>query len=238
MHEHIEIIAEIGQNYDGDIGLARELIWQAAEAGASYAKFQVFDPRKIFSRNDNPWWDYNLRGELSRDDVEFLKSECDSANVQFLASAFDSERLGWLVDLGLCRVKIASRSIYDADLVVEASNKFDVVYLSMGWWQQRLLPYPELTNLIRMHCVSQYPAPLTSFKFDEYKFEITPGFSDHSLGIAACLYAIARGATVIEKHFTHDKTAYGPDHSGSLDLPELKSLVRIVNDWSILRGGQ
>jgi N-acetylneuraminate synthase/N,N'-diacetyllegionaminate synthase len=85
-----EIIAEIGQNHNGDMALAVELIKAAKGAGADVAKFQVYDARALFPpKEENPWFDYNCQTELSKDDVFRLKAVCDDVGIEFLASVFD-----------------------------------------------------------------------------------------------------------------------------------------------------
>ena len=89
----MEIIAEIGQNHNGDMGLAREMIFEVAAQGAECAKFQVYDAVSLFPKEGNPWYDYNLSTELSRKDVEQLAGWCEEAKVEFMASVFDVERV-------------------------------------------------------------------------------------------------------------------------------------------------
>ena len=92
----MEIIAEIGQNHNGDMSLAKDLIFAAAEAGADVAKFQLYDAKKLFPRDGNPWYEYNCKTELSREQVENLWQICEQANIEFMASVFDSGRIQWL----------------------------------------------------------------------------------------------------------------------------------------------
>ena len=91
----MEIIAEIGQNHNGDIGLAIELIYAASENGADVAKFQLYDAKKLFSKKNNPWYEYNCKTELSRDDVELLSQKCLEVGIEFMASVFDIPRIEW-----------------------------------------------------------------------------------------------------------------------------------------------
>ena len=121
----MEIIAEIGQNHNGDLDLAKKLIHKAKENGANVAKFQLYDAKTLFPREGNPWYEYNCNTELSRDDVEELFEECSKADIEFMASVFDTTRIGWLEELGVFRYKIASRSIYDQDIIesLKKTNK-------------------------------------------------------------------------------------------------------------------
>ena len=107
----IEIIAEIGQNHNGDISLAKEMIDVAKDDGADAVKFQVYDVNHIFTQEDNPWYEYNCITELSKKDVVALSEECKKQSIEFIASAFDPERVYWLEEINVKRHKIASRSI-------------------------------------------------------------------------------------------------------------------------------
>ena len=120
----VEIIAEIGQNHNGDIGLAKELIAAAREAGADVTKFQVFDARALFPKIGNEWFEYNCNAELSREQVQLLAEECDRLGIEFMASVFDQERLAWVDQIPkVRRHKIASRSIKDLALMSRQYKK-------------------------------------------------------------------------------------------------------------------
>ena len=107
----MEIIAEIGQNHNGDMVLAKELIFAAKESGADVAKFQIFDAEETFGTKNNPWIDYNKKTELSRDNVNLLYEECQRHQIEFMSSVFHSRYIDWLEQLNVKRYKIASRSI-------------------------------------------------------------------------------------------------------------------------------
>ena len=113
----MEIIAEIGQNHNGDMALARQLIRSAKENGADVAKFQLYDARALFPKEGNEWFDYNCKTELSHDQIRELADECRRAGIEFMASVFDVERIAWLEEVGVKRHKIASRSIHDVALI-------------------------------------------------------------------------------------------------------------------------
>lgn len=221
----MEIIAEIGQNHNGNMALAREMIACAKENGADAAKFQVYDARKLFPKENNPWFGYNCRTELSREDVGMLAAECKKIGIEFLASVFDVERISWLEEAGVRRHKVASRSIRDRRLLdaIGATNK--PILVSLGMWVEEGFPELGLSNEIKfLHCISKYPADLTDVKLSKIDFQRYAGYSDHTIGISAAVTAFARGAGIVEKHFTLDKNTYGPDHASSMTPGELKSL--------------
>src|ERR1700710_2367600 len=120
-----EIIAEIGQNHNGDMELAKKLIQEAKRAGADVAKFQLYEAHALFPREGNEWFDYNCKTELSRGQITMLAAECKKIGIEFMASVFDIERIQCLEDVGVKRYKIASRSIFETDLIhaVAATGK-------------------------------------------------------------------------------------------------------------------
>ena len=222
----VEIIAEIGQNHNGDMSLAKELIAKAKESGADVAKFQLFDAQKLFTRDNNPWYDYNLKTEISRKQVDELYKICSDLDIEFMATPFDVERVDWLESLNVKRYKIASRSIHDRRLIDKILMTGKPVIVSLGMWNNTELPEIKGASVDFLYCISEYPTQLEKLNFSAVDFKKYSGFSDHTMGIIAALTAVARGARIIEKHFTLDKTMHGPDHMGSMDVDDLNQLVR------------
>lgn len=224
----IEIIAEIGQNFNGDMRLAKELIKLAKVNGADVAKFQIYNAKALFPKENNPWYDYNCKTELSKENVKVLMDECNRVGIEFMASVFDEERVDWLENLGVKRYKTASRSISDKFLINKIIATKKPTIISLGMWERKELPNIETeSKLDFLYCVSKYPTELTDLNFSNIDFlNKYSGFSDHTLGIVAPIVAMSRGAKIIEKHFTVDKSMYGPDHSGSMTPNELKELVK------------
>jgi sialic acid synthase SpsE len=226
----MEIIAEIGQNFNGDMGLAKELIHAAHENGADVVKFQVYDAKELFPKEGNPWYDYNCKTELSKDQIIELSSECDKVDIEFGASVFDCERIDWLETVGIKRYKIASRSINDEALIAKLSATGKPLIVSLGMWEGTEFPKIKAEKVDYLYCVSKYPTELTDLYFDKVDFTKYAGFSDHTVGISASICAFSRGARILEKHFTLDKKAYGPDHEGSMVPEELKQINQYRNE--------
>ncbi|QCO00400.1 hypothetical protein D3093_34720 (plasmid) [Azospirillum argentinense] len=223
----MEIIAEIGQNHNGDMDLALRLIDEAKSAGADVAKFQVYDARALFSKEGNPWFDYNCRTELSRRDVETLARRCEEVSIEFMASVFDVERVAWLEEVSVRRYKIASRSVRDTALVEAVAATGKRLIVSLGMWGEADFPAFHVPGGVDfLYCIAQYPAPLESLRLERIDFSRYAGFSDHSIGTVAAKVACARGARILEKHFTADRSLYGPDHMGSMTPDELAELAR------------
>lgn len=223
----MEIIAEIGQNHNGDIDLACRMIRTAKQAGADVAKFQLYDAKRLFPRKGNPWFAYNCRTELSRDAVRRLARECRRVGIEFMASVFDVERIEWLEKVGVRRYKVASRSINDRPLIEAIVRTGKPVIVSLGLWRGRGFPkLPGGKRLSYLYCISKYPAPRVDLGFESVDFSRYAGFSDHTLGTTAAMAAFARGARILEKHFTLDKGMYGPDHRCSMTPDELRQIHR------------
>ncbi|MFC1807380.1 N-acetylneuraminate synthase family protein [Candidatus Omnitrophota bacterium] len=226
-----EIIAEVGQNHNGDMHVARRLIHAAKSAGADVAKFQLYDAKKLFPKENNPWFDYNCKTELSRENVKYLKSECDRIGIEFMASVFDIKRIKWLEDLGVARHKMASRSIKDKELISALCETGKPLIISLGMWKGKRFPkFDTKAKVDYLYCISEYPAELSKTDLQGIDFTQYSGFSDHTIGISAAIFALSKGARIIEKHFTIDKGMYGPDHSCSMTPDELNQINNFRRD--------
>tara|TARA_B100000989_G_scaffold298754_1_gene289621 strand:- start:1544 stop:2257 length:714 start_codon:yes stop_codon:yes gene_type:complete len=221
-----EIIVEIGQNHDGYISKAKELIYAAKENGGDVAKFQLFNAKKLFKRKNNKWFDYNCKCELSLKQLYEIKETCDKVKIEFMASVFDLERFNWLKKINVKRFKIASRSIEDTNLISNVINENKPVIVSLGFWKKEKLPnFQPCKKIFYLFCISDYPTAIKKINFNTIDFKKYNGFSDHTVGVEASMIALSRGASIIEKHFTIDKKSYGPDHNCSMTPDELKLLA-------------
>ncbi|MBS0289679.1 MAG: N-acetylneuraminate synthase family protein [Proteobacteria bacterium] len=226
----IEIIAEIGQNHNGDMALAEKMIHDVKKAGADVAKFQLYDAKKLFPKENNPWYEYNLATELSKDDLNRLVECCDKAKIEFMASVFDEERIAWLEEAQVKRYKIASRSIFDNQLIDSLIKTKKPIIASLGFWKENQFPVINASKIDYLYCISKYPTEFEDLKLSAVDFSRYSGFSDHTIGVHATQIAIARGARIIEKHFTLDKSMYGPDHLCSMDSNDLKKICQFRDD--------
>lgn len=221
----LEIIAEIHPQHGGSMSVAREMIREAKRNGADVAKFQLYDAEALLG----PSWRYL---ELQRDEVAQLRNWCAQEEIEFMASIFDATRLGWCVDLGVERYKIASRTVVeDPDLCREILDLGRETLVSLGLWEGEDKPFGNDPRIRYLYCKASYPAlleDLTDFPRD-FPAEGLAGYSDHTLGIEVCLLAIARGANLIEKHMTLDKTQTKDTeraHVCSMTPQELHALSR------------
>lgn len=227
-----EIIAEIGQNHNGDMELACALIREAKIAGADVAKFQVYHAPSLFKKEGNEWFDYNCKTELTHEQLAILANECRQVGIEFMASVFDIERIAWLEALGVKRYKVASRSISDRALIKALSETGKRIIASLGMWKNVEFPDIESQNGVDfLYCISKYPTLRSELHLNSVDFKNYAGFSDHTIGITAAKVALTRGAKIIEKHFTLDKSMYGPDHACSMTPLELKELCAFRDEF-------
>lgn len=248
-----EIIAEAGVNHNGDIELAKDLIDVAVEAGADIIKFQTYQTKEIVTR-DTERTEYQKRSgetsqyemlestELSENDHEILKDYCNKKNLEFLSTPYDPKSVDLLEKIGVERYKIASADIINKPLLQAIAKTGKPVILSTG--MANLCEIERAVNFLRrngcpsltlLHCVSCYPTEpeQLNLRFMEtlrQAFDVPVGFSDHTLGSSIPILAAGRGATMVEKHITLDRSMDGPDHAASLEPDELSTMINSIRD--------
>ena len=212
----IEYIAEIGWNFLGDYALAEKMIEEAANSGATYAKFQYWNPNKLKPGS----WDVDGRKEIYKkaalgiNGLQNLQKLCDKYEIKFLTSVFNQEDAGIIKELGIHEIKIPSHEIVNENLHHYAAENFKRIYVSLGAGnfaeiEKAISIYNEhSSDFIGMHCVAAYPCPQEKINLNKIK-KFTKicnrvGFSDHTREISTPAFAVLMGATVIEKHFTID----------------------------------
>ena len=213
-------IAEIGMNHNGHFGLAGELIKQAAWAGADIAKFQL-------GWRDGPDEINRITPEIIGD----LQRLADFHEIELMFSIIVPHAWEMIRPFSFRRYKIASRTVRDhLPLVEEIVATGRETLVSLGMWEGQGLPLKPADNVRYLWCKSAYPAnpwDLTGLPKD---FDASPfdGYSDHSIGIEVPLLAISRGARIIEKHFTLDKSDTTiRDHALSATPEEFAQLTRL-----------
>jgi len=206
------IIAEIGQNHNGDMQLACKLINLAKENGADLVKFQLYSTEGLQRTDDT------LRAlkksELSKLDAQQLFNWGKAQGIEVFFSVFDTERVKWCEDIGVNRYKIASTMNDDSVLnAVRATGKDVIESTQKG----RRFIYPTKA----LYCPAGYPQ--TDIQFSNLNW--ADGFSDHTIGINHAKIALARGTSVVEKHFCIDHKT-GIDSEWSMTPNELRELKR------------
>lgn len=246
------VIAEAGVNHNGDMDLAKSLIDVAKDAGADYVKFQTFKADSLLT-SKAPKAEYQVKNagaeesqyemirrlELSDSMHNELKSYCDNKGIGFLSTGFDIESVRYLKSLGGMIFKVPSGEITNLHLLRFIGSLDGDVILSTGMAclgeVERALEELELAGTNRekvtvLHCTTEYPTPMDEVNLNAMvnmgkAFGVSVGYSDHTPGIEVPIAAVALGATVIEKHFTLDRSLPGPDHRASLEPEELKAMV-------------
>ncbi|MBI3522172.1 MAG: N-acetylneuraminate synthase family protein [Chloroflexi bacterium] len=247
------VVAEIGNNHEGHLPVARELVKRASETGAQAVKLQTFKAERFQSPLDEARLTRLRSFELPYEAHAELAELARSLGLLFLSTPFDLESARFLIPL-VDALKIASGDNTFVPLIELAARSDRPLIISAG-----LATIDEIEGTVRLiegirggartreslavlHCVSAYPvdpreANLLSVPFLAQRLGLTVGYSDHTLGIDAALTAVALGARLVEKHFTLDKTKPGfRDHQLSADPADLRELVVRIKLVSELLG--
>ena len=257
------IIAEAGVNHNGDLELAKQLIDVAAKAGADYVKFQTFSADRIVTKSADKAEYQKQSSDSSESQFEMLKrlelsvemhlkliEHCKHKSIKFLSTGFDIQSVDLLVGLGLNLVKIPSGEITNLPLLRHIGSLDLPVILSSGMstmkeigdalliLEQTGLPRAQITVL---HCTTEYPTPMDEVNLRAMNsirntLGVAVGYSDHTLGIEVSVAAVALGASVIEKHFTIDRSLPGPDHKASSEPVELVAMVKAIRNIEVALG--
>lgn len=258
MRDHTLIIAEAGVNHNGSIELAKKLVEKAKEAGADYIKFQTFKASKLVTKaakqaeyqqsnigeQEDSQYQMLKKLELSPEKHEVLIDYCCQLGIKFFSTAFDFDSIEYLHSLNLGLWKIPSGEVTDFPFLKRIAAYNEKTILSTGMCDMQDVRNAVETlyknglskeNLILLHCNTEYPTPFEDVNLKAMdalrkEFGVEVGYSDHTKGIEVPIAAVALGATVIEKHFTLDRTLPGPDHKASLEPDELKAMVKAIRN--------
>jgi N,N'-diacetyllegionaminate synthase len=251
------VIGEAGVNHNGNIELAKELVRVAASAGCDYVKFQTFVANNVVTTNASKA-EYQIKNCSSEEtQIEMLEKlelsqavhydlidECEKYGIKFLSTAFDMDSIDFLHTLNMGLWKVPSGEITNLTYLQKIGSYKEEVILSTG-----MSTLGEIENALEilinsgtlrdkitiLHCNTEYPTPMSDVNLKamltiKNAFGINVGYSDHTLGIEIPIAAVAMGATVIEKHFTIDRSLSGPDHLASLEPKELKDMVQGIRN--------
>ena len=246
------IIAEVGQNHQGDLDKAREYIRTFAYEGANAIKFQTRNNKYLFSK-DAYETNYNSENafaktygahreklELSEDSLKILKKDCDDFGVKFMSTPFDEPSLELLNKIDIDIIKIASFDIGNLSFINRVSNLGKPIVLSIGGGKyEQIKSSIELlqknkSEVAILHCVSEYPCEYNKLGLNNIKRLIkeypgcTIGSSDHFNGILSGPIAYLMGARVFEKHVTLNRGWKGTDHSFALEPLGFRKFVRDI----------
>lgn len=248
------LIAEIGNNHEGDEKVALEMVAAAAEAGADGVKVQIINPERLVHASQHERIAQLRRFRLADGVYVAMADAARARGLLFIATPFDVETLEWMTPF-VSAVKIASGDLDYIPLLAAASRSGKPVIVSTGMGalsevgaavrtiEQYLSSDRTLeSTLALLHCISAYPTPLAEVNLRAMEtlskaYGLTVGYSDHTLGIEVATAALALGARIIEKHFTLDKTRTTfRDHALSADPADLTRLAAIMRAFDGILG--
>jgi N,N'-diacetyllegionaminate synthase len=254
------VIAEIGVNHNGDEKLAAEMVQAAATAGADAVKFQTFRAEALASINaktvsyqrERTGSDDQLsmlkRLELPMDVFRSLAKQCTQLQIEFMSTAFDAASADALVAIGIRRLKIPSGELTNLPLLRHVAGLGVPLVISTG--MSFMAEVEAALHVVRLagandvtllHCTSNYPTAihdvnLRAMDAMRERFGVSVGYSDHTEGMLVPVAAVARGAVVIEKHFTTDRSLPGPDQCVSMEPSEFAEMVRSIRQIELALG--
>lgn len=247
--QHVNVIAEIGINHNGNIELAKKLIDWAVLCGCDAVKFQKRTVNKVYSQEylesyrESPW---GTTQRAQKEGLEFGKTEydiidnyCKERNIKWFASAWDIDAQRFLQQYDCPFNKIASAMLAKMELLEEVAKEGKYTYIATG-----MSTFEEIDRAVEvfrkvncpfelMHCNSTYPmknedANLRLIETIRDRYHCNVGYSGHETGRIVSLAAVALGATSIERHITLDRTMYGSDQAASLEVDDLQRLVKDI----------
>ena len=254
------LIAEIGVNHNGKLSLAIQTIKAAAKAGADAVKFQMFNADEFMSKKkllfkyktkkgnkSENMYDMFKRLEFSEKWLSKIIHVCKKNKVDFLSSVADKSSTNLMKKLKVKAIKLSSEDLINYPLLEYVATLGRNIILSTGMANSaeitRAISFfkKKKIKVIILHCVSMYPtsikdANLLRMVSLKKKYNVSVGYSDHTLGIEASIVATILGAEIIEKHFTLNKSLIGPDHVMSSDPKEFKELADNIKRIHLILG--
>lgn len=241
------VIAEIGVNHEGSLNKALKLIDLAAEGGADAVKFQSYTPNRYISALDKEKLARVTKFALSEKDHDILQNHASELGINFFSTAVSED---WVPIIARYSdvIKIASGDLDFKQVITAGVRACETVLLSVGggsledidravgWVKDEIGNEALCDRLILMHCVSAYPAPVEQANLKNIallrdRYDVFVGYSNHVVGINACLAAVACGASVIEMHFTDNKFGRDfRDHALSVDKDDLRSFITAARE--------
>lgn len=251
------VIAEVGNNHNGSVDLAKQLVDLAVEAKADAVKFQLRDMDALYRQSGGATGGEDLGVQYTLDLLRKVSLPAEklfevfdharNAGIEVMCTPWDAPSVEALADYGIPALKIASADLTNHELIADAAQRGLPLVLSTG--MSRESEIIETVSLLRsqgapyalLHCQSTYPAPYKDLNlaYLDRLAEIgqcVVGYSGHERGWHVPVAAVARGAHIIEKHFTVDRTMEGNDHIVSLLPDEFASMVQQIRDVELSMG--
>ena len=243
------ILAEVGFNFNDDYDIAHRLIDEAANAGADVIKFQTYTASgHVSARADHDQWAALCHTELPRERHRELMEHVQQTGCVFMSTPSDEADVDFLEELDVPAFKLGSDDCSNYQYLRYIARKGRPMIVSTGTCNLsevhgavEAVRGEGNDDLVLMQCTTSYPsevqyANLRAIETMQRAFQVPVGYSDHTLGLAAIGGAVALGACAIEKHYTYDVDAPGPDHVLSSDIDEFRALVQTVRDVEAAMG--
>ncbi|MFA5097231.1 MAG: N-acetylneuraminate synthase [Candidatus Margulisiibacteriota bacterium] len=254
------IIAEAGVNHNGSLRLAKKLVDAAKKAGADAVKFQTYRTEDLVTRRapkaayqnktvpGKSQYDMLKSLELSVQEFKALSSYCRKKKILFLSTPFDIRSADLLRSLGMKMFKVSSGDLTNIPMLKHIAKYKRPIILSTGMAtinevKEAVKAVYSAGNrkIVLLHCTSNYPARyedvnLRAMDTMAKELGLPVGYSDHTQGLEISIAAAARGASVIEKHFTLSRKMKGPDHMSSIEPDELSKLVSAIKKVELSMG--
>ena len=243
-------IAEIAQAHNGSIDKAHDYIEALATTGVDAVKFQTHiakaessahEPFRVKFSDDKTRFDYWKRMEFTLKGWQGLKAHCDSAGVEFMSSPFSNKAVDLLEKIGVKRYKIGSGEVNNRLLLQKIVKTGKPIILSSG-----MSSFNELDQTVQflkdakadfsiLQCTTSYPTKPQDYGLNvirelKKRYKVPVGFSDHSARIETGIAAVALGAEILEFHAVFSRNDFGPDATSSLEIDEIKNLVKSVQN--------
>jgi len=247
---NIFVIAEIGNNHNGSVELAIEMVDSAAEMGADCVKFQMRDMASVYRKKslekqgEDLGTEYILdlleRFQLSADEHRVVNEYCLKKGIIYMCTPWDVSSVNVLEKFNVPAFKVASADLTNLPLLDCLVSTKKPLILSTGMSNESEIKITvdflnqQQADFVLLHCNSTYPAPFHDINLNWIKklrnIHSLVGYSGHERGIAVTLAAVGLGAKVVERHFTFDRTMEGPDHAASLEPSEFRALVSGIRE--------
>jgi N-acetylneuraminate synthase len=241
------VIAEIGINHNGDLGLAKRLISVAVAAGCNAVKFQkrtisvVYTPEELAKPRESPFGETNgdlKRGlEFGADEYREIDCYCKEVNIRWFASCWDEKSVDAIDQFDVPCYKVASASLTDDNLLRHTRAKGKPIILSTGMSTIEQIDHAVEVlgkrDLVLMQSTSTYPSAypelnLRAIQTLKSRYGVPVGYSGHETGLPTSVAAVVLGACAVERHITLDRAMWGSDHAASLEPNGITRLLRDI----------
>ena len=230
----VTIISEVHPQFIGDKKELTRMILQSKIGGADFVKVQLYDSLKLFGDKKREYL------EISEKELKDINNYCKEIDINLTASIFNESMIDWCEKLDFKVYKIASRTVSENPELCKkiiSTNKKIIISLGMYDFEKKGKPF-EAENISYMYCVSKYPTSLLDIKMPDFDKSFFEGYSDHTIGVEAIMYAVSRGAKIIEKHFSNFKNLNVDTqmaHICSMNLDELSTIRSSIDAITLLR---